>query len=515
MLRSTKIANELAIIERKLQETSNQTLKDALKKKQARLKDELNDAKKSTPQLAKKLLAERQQVKSLSKIDFNDLVRRLSKKPEYSFLKTMSKSTVRTDIERMAKPVGWRFKGRGNYDKPTKVEIAKGKKSGSVYREARPIRSDVSQVVRLGEGGVVINGISINVGDKGAYGRSKEQITITGITPKIINFTTSEGKKKGIYRDAFAKSYVPNGSKKNSDIQEVETKQNPKPVTKAPTFKSKALEELKEWKKEKMQDIKDMAKYLGINSQHRDYIKVSDKLDYLIEDAAKIIKSNLLKDGKYTMWKTFKVKSYKGDMYAESYLSLTKYIAYEHPNFEKDFKEFNKQYPYSTKDDFTKEFIGRLTIPILGYKLCDYTKLGFMMPGAVGGARNNQFAKGGSIGNKMEHGGSIEIGDRVKASKEYGGKSGKVIDKRGSYVVVEYSNGDSDSYHESDLVKKMEHGGSILTEEQEEAFNEWKNDGNVAEAGNDVYTTQDAQWSNRINGIDNLKKYFYNEFLKN
>jgi hypothetical protein len=480
MLRTTAIAKELAVIERKLQETTNKTLKDALKKKQARLKDELNDFKKSTPSLAKKLLAQRAQIKQLSKLDFNDLVRRLSKKPEYSFLRTMSKSTIRTDIERPAKPVGWRFKGRGNYDKPTIAEIKRGKRNGTVYREVRPLRSDVSQPLRLETGG---------------------------------------------------------------GVKEV----NPKPVTQAPTFKSKALKELKEWKKEKIQDIKDMAKYLGINSQHRDYIKVSDKLDYLVEDAAKIIKSKILKDGKYTMWKTFKVKSYKGEMYAESYLSLTKYIAYEHPKFEKEFEEFNKQYPYSTKDDFTKEFIGRLTIPILGYKLCDYTKLGFMMPGAVGGARNNQFEKGGKMeygggvnnefkgtisddsaehilkylgynfsmsydditglrffgnlselkkarkelffeyniesniteqdtmgyaelripnqivdyDNKYEGGGTIQIGDKVKASKEYGGKSGVVVDKIGSFVTVEYSNGQSDSYHESDLIKKMEKGGNM------------------------------------------------------
>jgi hypothetical protein len=153
MLRTTAIAKELAVIERKLQETTNKTLKDALKKKQARLKDELKDFKKSTPSLAKKLLAQRAQIKQLSKLDFNDLVRRLSKKPEYSFLRTMSKSTIRTDIERPAKPVGWRFKGRGNYDKPTMAEIKKGKRNGTVYREVRPLRSDVSQPLRLETGG--------------------------------------------------------------------------------------------------------------------------------------------------------------------------------------------------------------------------------------------------------------------------------------------------------------------------------------------------------------------------
>ena len=655
MTRKSTITKELAIIERKLSETTNQVLKDALKKKEARLKSELKDASKTAPQLAQNLLSQKAKVKALSKIDFNDLVRRLAKKPEYAFLKTMSKSTVRTDLERKAKPVGWRFKGRGNYDKPTMTQVAKGKKSGSVYRESRAIRSDVNLNVRLGQGGgvdndyikktysnltekngilttksifvnkngvkllefgfdplrdeddntlfyyswdyrdsgmdyesfrkelisffektykkpvnaikglyvgwdrkekdtyakggtigdsgtiidtksmyqgkmgfiemdmgnewivkvldngkeksvtvrksgfkvmhddqmsqggVVINGISINVGDKGTYGRSKEQITITGITPKIINFTTSEGKKKGIYRDAFAKSYVPNGSKKNNDIQEVENadkvyniqgvslkkgdkfqisddsaiytfqgleknnrygfdqivafnpyknviepiwridtmesndlfikkyngpdvveiKQNPKPVTKVPTFKSKALEELKEWKKEKLQDIKNKAKSLGITPQNKDYIKVSNKLDYLVEDITKILKSNILQNGKYPLFKEFNVKSYQGEMYAESNFRLDKRIAYDHPNFEKDYKQFTERLPYATKDDFTKEFIGRLATPILGYKFSDYTKLGFLMPGSVGGARNNQFEKGGT----MATGGKIKEGD--------------------------------------------------------------------------------------------------------
>ena len=44
----------------------------------------------------------------------------------------------------------------------------------------------------------------------------------------------------------------------------------------------------------------------------------------------------------------------------------------------------------------------------------------------------------------------IEIGDKVKASKEYGGQSGKVVDIRGSFIVVKTKDG-NESYHESDL----------------------------------------------------------------
>jgi len=44
----------------------------------------------------------------------------------------------------------------------------------------------------------------------------------------------------------------------------------------------------------------------------------------------------------------------------------------------------------------------------------------------------------------------IEVGDQVKASKEYGGLSGEVVDVRGSFIVVKTKEGNK-SYHESDL----------------------------------------------------------------
>jgi len=44
----------------------------------------------------------------------------------------------------------------------------------------------------------------------------------------------------------------------------------------------------------------------------------------------------------------------------------------------------------------------------------------------------------------------IEVGDQVKASKEYGGLSGEVVDVRGSFIVVKTKEGNQ-SYHESDL----------------------------------------------------------------
>jgi hypothetical protein len=49
----------------------------------------------------------------------------------------------------------------------------------------------------------------------------------------------------------------------------------------------------------------------------------------------------------------------------------------------------------------------------------------------------------------------LEVGDKVKASKEYGGLSGEVVDIKGSFVVVKTKKG-TKSYHESDLNKEGE-----------------------------------------------------------
>lgn len=60
---------------------------------------------------------------------------------------------------------------------------------------------------------------------------------------------------------------------------------------------------------------------------------------------------------------------------------------------------------------------------------------------------------------------------------------------------------------------KYKEGGKILDEEQESSFKEWMDDGNVVEFEKGVYSTQDAQYSNRLKGMDELRKYFRKEFL--
>jgi len=66
----------------------------------------------------------------------------------------------------------------------------------------------------------------------------------------------------------------------------------------------------------------------------------------------------------------------------------------------------------------------------------------------------------------------IEIGDKVKASKEYGGLSGEVVDVRGSFVVVKTKEGNQ-SYHESDLKVLNKEGKKVPLDfimEEEEVF---------------------------------------------
>jgi hypothetical protein len=152
---SQKLTKEIAILERQLSQTKNETLKNSITKKIARLKNDLAGSQMSTSELAKKLLGAKQKVQRLTASDFNEVIRRLSKKPEYHFLKHLTKQEIKDDLKRTAKPVGYRFKGEHNYRKPTKQEIIDGKKDGTVYYENRSNRADVSRTVQLKTGGNV------------------------------------------------------------------------------------------------------------------------------------------------------------------------------------------------------------------------------------------------------------------------------------------------------------------------------------------------------------------------
>ena len=51
-----------------------------------------------------------------------------------------------------------------------------------------------------------------------------------------------------------------------------------------------------------------------------------------------------------------------------------------------------------------------------------------------------------------------------------------------------------------------------LNSEQQELFELWLADGNVSQFDAGMYSTQDAQYTNSINGMDALKAYFVKEF---
>lgn len=48
----------------------------------------------------------------------------------------------------------------------------------------------------------------------------------------------------------------------------------------------------------------------------------------------------------------------------------------------------------------------------------------------------------------------------------------------------------------------------------QEQFDAWMQDGNVSKKADGTYSTQDAQYRNSLKGMSELKKYFYNEFIK-
>ena len=140
---STK-AEQLALLQKKLSMTKTKLGKAVLEKKIEKMKSEMgsnNKAKKDVTEAKKKI----------SQLSISEL----KKKPEFSFLKGMNKGKIADDKKRVAKPKGWRFKGKGKYRKPTASEIVAGKKRGNVYYEARNRRSDVSKIVRLKTGGTI------------------------------------------------------------------------------------------------------------------------------------------------------------------------------------------------------------------------------------------------------------------------------------------------------------------------------------------------------------------------
>jgi hypothetical protein len=142
---------DIAVLERKLKEAKSNREKIVLAKELKDLKSKL-----STTQKKETLPTQRRKIRMLSSEDFKDLIARLKQKPEYSFLKSMGKKKIEDDYRVVAKPVGWRIKGKGNNKVPSKK--FRRENPDLVYYENRPDHSDVHRPNRLEQGGMMARG---------------------------------------------------------------------------------------------------------------------------------------------------------------------------------------------------------------------------------------------------------------------------------------------------------------------------------------------------------------------
>jgi predicted ABC-type ATPase len=152
-----KISNDIATLKRAVKSAATASLKDKLKKKVASLTQVLKDANIPAKKLAMMLLGAKRKVASYTQAEFNEVIKRLSYKAEYSFLKGLTKVEVKDDLKREAKTPGWRFKGRNNFKTPTKSDLindmGKPYSKRKTYYESRSNRSDVTRPALLETGG--------------------------------------------------------------------------------------------------------------------------------------------------------------------------------------------------------------------------------------------------------------------------------------------------------------------------------------------------------------------------
>jgi hypothetical protein len=153
-MKTKPLAIKIATLTRKIKETEDVTAKKTLKTKLAVLKKQLSESKEDTNIKSENLSKAKIQVDKMTKKDFNEYIKKLSKNEDYKFLGLMTKEEIVDDIKEVAKPVGWRFRGNNNRV-PSKKQVTLGRKSGEVYYENRSNRSDVSRVVRLEKGGFI------------------------------------------------------------------------------------------------------------------------------------------------------------------------------------------------------------------------------------------------------------------------------------------------------------------------------------------------------------------------
>ena len=148
---ANEISKEIAALEMKVTSAKNKVLAKSLNSKISQLKEELKSVAQPT-EAKMKLAKAKAKIRSMSKENFDAFVQKLSNKNGFAFLKQLTSDQIKRDIQRVAKPVGWRYRGRENMKKPLVRDIRSG---NNVYFENRSNRADVSRAVRLKEGGSV------------------------------------------------------------------------------------------------------------------------------------------------------------------------------------------------------------------------------------------------------------------------------------------------------------------------------------------------------------------------
>jgi len=120
--------------------------------------------------------------------------------------------------------------------------------------------------------------------------------------------------------------------------------------------------------------------------------------------------------------------------------------------------------------------------------------------------------------NSAEAGAIMEIGFNPNSGYVYIALENgiSIVSNFGSYVeylVSDLNNGEEyffDTYDEA--LDNLDFINDGFDDDFEDDFKDWMDDGNVSQIEPGVYATQDAGFRNRIQGIENLKKYFQKEF---
>lgn len=151
-----KLSTEIAVLERQSEKSKNPAVKKVLTKKIDKLKVELKDLT-SAAAAKEKLASAKTKVAGMSNEKHEDYITKLAENPKYAFLKNMTNDEIKRDESRVAKPVGYRFKGN-SVKKPSKKAVKDGQ---NVYYESRRNRSDVSRVARLATGGALYEDLKV------------------------------------------------------------------------------------------------------------------------------------------------------------------------------------------------------------------------------------------------------------------------------------------------------------------------------------------------------------------